>query len=253
MSEPENFIARWSRRKAEATEEQADPVAAPPDATAPGDQQEPAAPAAAKPVQASSQAPSQAAPPAIDPATLPPIESIVAGTDIKAFLQAGVPAELTRAALRRAWAADPSIRDFIGLSENSWDFTAPDGVPGFGPLSAEDASRLMADFSSTAKDVADKAKQAIERINPFEAPVEGGQTEPSPNESARPTPVSQHGEDQKTENPPQISSMHTPDADPGQLNSLQRNKDYIATQKDFAETDKDSRPVRRGHGGALPK
>src|SRR5207245_615081 len=57
---------------------------------------------------------------------------------------AGVPAALTRAALRRAWSADPAIRDFIGLSENSWDFTAPGGVAGFGPLTAEDARRLLA-------------------------------------------------------------------------------------------------------------
>ncbi len=45
-----------------------------------------------------------------------------------------MPAELTRAALRRAWVADPAIRDFIGLSENAWDFTKSDAIPGFGPL-----------------------------------------------------------------------------------------------------------------------
>jgi hypothetical protein len=50
---------------------------------------------------------------------------------------------LARAALRRAWLADPAIRDFIGLSENSWDFTAPGGVPGFGSVSMEDAKRLL--------------------------------------------------------------------------------------------------------------
>ena len=37
--------------------------------------------------------------------------SITAATDIRAFLAPGVPAELTRAALRRAWTADPAIRD----------------------------------------------------------------------------------------------------------------------------------------------
>jgi hypothetical protein len=41
------------------------------------------------------------------------------------------PADLTRATLRRAWSADPAMRGFIGLSENSWDFNATDGVPGF--------------------------------------------------------------------------------------------------------------------------
>ena len=29
---------------------------------------------------------------------------------------------------------DPAIRNYVGLSENSWDFNAPGGVPGFGPL-----------------------------------------------------------------------------------------------------------------------
>jgi len=38
-----------------------------------------------------------------DPATLPPIETIDAQTDITVFLQNGVPNELRLAALRRAW------------------------------------------------------------------------------------------------------------------------------------------------------
>jgi hypothetical protein len=29
-----------------------------------------------------------------------------------------------------------------GLAENSWDFNAPDGVPGFGPLDPAEAGRL---------------------------------------------------------------------------------------------------------------
>jgi hypothetical protein len=35
--------------------------------------------------------------------------------------------------LREIW-RDPAIRDFVGLSENSWDFTAPETIPGFGPI-----------------------------------------------------------------------------------------------------------------------
>src|SRR5262249_11436359 len=56
-----------------------------------------------------------------DPVTVPPIESIDARTDITAFLQAGVPASLQRAALRCAWTTDPAIRDFKGLQESDWD------------------------------------------------------------------------------------------------------------------------------------
>ena len=73
-------------------------------------------------------------PSVFDPASLPPIQSIVADSDIRLFLQAGVPAELTRAALRSAWTADPAIRDFIGIAESQWDFNDPATIPGFGSI-----------------------------------------------------------------------------------------------------------------------
>jgi len=89
--------------------------------------------------------------PAFDPASLPPIESIEAGTDVSVFLRPGVPADLARAALRQAWVADPTIRDFVGLAENAWDFNAPGGVPGFEPLRAvDDALRLAVQLSGAA-------------------------------------------------------------------------------------------------------
>lgn len=74
----------------------------------------------------------------LDLTSLPSIESIESETDIRAFLHHSVPAELTRVALRRAWATDPAIRDFIGIAENQWDFNDPDSIPGFGPLRASD-------------------------------------------------------------------------------------------------------------------
>jgi hypothetical protein len=78
-----------------------------------------------------------------DTASLPPVGSITAGSDIRPFLSATVPVDLTRAALRRVWFVDPAIRD-VGPSENSWDFNAADGVPGFGSMAAKDAHRLLA-------------------------------------------------------------------------------------------------------------
>jgi hypothetical protein len=78
---------------------------------------------------------------------LPPVDTITAQTDVRAFLAPGVPPELTRAALRRAWAADPKIRDFVGLAEYDWDFNAPDAVTGFGPLElTEEMRRRMIDM-----------------------------------------------------------------------------------------------------------
>jgi hypothetical protein len=52
---------------------------------------------------------------------LPPISSIGPGSDIRVFLAPGVPEELRRAALRRTWATEPAIHDFIGLNENCED------------------------------------------------------------------------------------------------------------------------------------
>jgi hypothetical protein len=130
MSDSERFLARWSRRKrAAAAREHTATIAQP--------QQE------GGPLIAQSAGSATEAEPAIDIADLPPLEAIGPSSDIRAFLSPGVPSALARAALRRAWLADPAIRDFIGLSENSWDFTVPGGVPGFGSVSMEDAKRLL--------------------------------------------------------------------------------------------------------------
>ena len=130
MSGEHNFIARWSRLKRSAAlskEPQAEAKVE--DRLTTGEGAEPASRLPDK-VQ---DEPVETEPP-FDPASLPPIESIVAGTDIRAFLQKGVPKALTKAALRRAWTADPAIRDFMEVAENQWDFTDPTAIPGFGPL-----------------------------------------------------------------------------------------------------------------------
>jgi Protein of unknown function (DUF3306) len=134
MSDRETFMARWSRRKRASAQEgeSVEPSAPADDAAAKAPHaSEDAIEAATNAPPADARAPHDEASPV---AQLPPIESIVAESDVRAFLAPGVPPELTRAALRRAWSADPKIRDFIGLSENSWDFNDPGAMPGFGPL-----------------------------------------------------------------------------------------------------------------------
>ena len=131
MSDPEdsteNFVQRWSRRK-RATQTLTDE------------------PARREPSDADPRpsAPPENAVPASDITALPPIESMTATSDVRVFLAPGVPEELTRAALRRAWVIDPTIRDFVGLAENQWDFTKPDGIPGFGSLELTSELRHIA-------------------------------------------------------------------------------------------------------------
>jgi hypothetical protein len=146
MSDRETFMARWSRRKRASAQEgeSVEPSAPADDAAAEAPQAIGARQAVGAPqggelaLGAPADARPSDAPASHEDASpvpqLPSIESIVAESDVRAFLAPGVPPELTRAALRRAWSADPKIRDFIGLSENSWDFNDPGAMPGFGPL-----------------------------------------------------------------------------------------------------------------------
>ena len=144
MSDPESFLSRWSRLKQEANT-----VARP--------EPEPAA-VAVEPTRG--EAVTSPAPP-FDPASLPPIASITQASDIRQFLQAGVPAELVRAALRAAWVADPTIRDFIGIADNQWDFNDPTSMPGFGPLEAADGARAFAQRSVAG---VSEAAEAVARM-----------------------------------------------------------------------------------------
>ena len=124
----ENFISRWSRlkRKSQSSKERRTEMRGS------------AAPSGTAVMTAASEdevvGTETHAKPTFDLTSLPSIDSITATTDIRIFLQSRVPVKLTEAALRRAWASDPAIRDFIGIAENQWDFTNPTTIPGFGPF-----------------------------------------------------------------------------------------------------------------------
>ena len=119
----EEFLARWSRRKRESQAEPAKPAVVRP----------------APPPEASDEETE------FDLSSLPSLDDINAATDITAFIGKKFPRDLSRAALRRAWVADPAIRDFVGLAENAWDFNDPTAMPGFGPLdcSSEELAALV--------------------------------------------------------------------------------------------------------------
>ena len=222
MSGDESFLARWARRKRGAAP------------TARGQPKPENTPdGAASEAAAASVAPEETLS-LFDPASLPPIEAIGAGSDIRPFLAAGAPADLTRAALRRAWSADPTIRDFIGLSENSWDFNAPGGIPGFGSLPEEDARRLLARVTGE-KEASDTAPPAAARLS----------------EDQTSAPAS--GPDLRTPGsvPDQTKLGHNTDADhPNPMPSAETSN--IAVRHEMDE--REARPPlpRRRHGGALP-
>ena len=111
-------------------------IVLPPLSSGPGD----AVPAPTPGIEQPRQLP--ASQPVFEATSLPPIDSIGAGSDIRPFLDPRVPPDLTRAALHRAWVTDPVIHDFIGLSENFWDFNSPDGMAGMSSPTLNDPGRL---------------------------------------------------------------------------------------------------------------
>jgi Protein of unknown function (DUF3306) len=134
MTEPENFLKRWSQRKLAERERSKDEHATNQNAPVEHDAWAAEPPQIGGVVKASDET--------FDLADLPAIDSIAANTDVTAFLRPGIPADLTRAALRRAWTSDPAIRDFVGLVENGWDFNDPSAMAGFGTITADEVARL---------------------------------------------------------------------------------------------------------------
>ena len=179
-------------------------------------------------------------------ASLPPVESITSLSDITAFLREGVPAELTRAALRRVWTADPAIRDFIGLAENAWDFTDPNAMPGFGPLEDTDEVRRM-----IARVVGEIGKAA----QPNEANTAGMPVVEAENLNDSKMIESDGGiADASDLEPAEEVQKQIPAQALGGEVLLHGNKENIASQHAVTEAqEKPKQLSHRLHGGALPR
>jgi hypothetical protein len=203
MSDAENFLSRWARRKSEAET---------PSPTESSVAQQPDIQAEASPD-----------PENLDLASLPSVDSITGTTDISGFLRSGVPPELTRSALRQAWARDPAIRDFIGIAENQWDFNDPNTIPGFGLLGAtDDVPALLA-----------QALGQVERV---------AEAIPNPADLPRLTPAVIAPQDELPE--------QAPDEIPPGVGAA---NEEVAVQSSLTTTDEEARPDHRRHGSALPR
>ena len=241
MADPENFLSRWSRRKLEPEPEPAEPKlvddAAPPPAAAEASGIETDEPHELKKEQ-------EAEEPVFDISTLPSIESITAQTDIRVFMQKGVPAALTRAALRSAWIADPSIRDFKEIAENQWDFATGSDLPGFGPLdaSAEDLRRMVADvFGSGPKPAAEAEPTTPDQPKP------DGEADQSQASAGAPEPAQDVTGSETEETQAKDVSADTSE------DIVHRNNVDVAMQQDEASSEPGTLPARRPHGRALPQ
>jgi hypothetical protein len=117
-----NFLSRWSQRKRDAklpdtgiaAGNPSEETEAPLELTAEGAAKEP-----------------------FDLSSLPKLEEITETTDITVFLRKGVPESLRNAALRKSWALDPAIRNYVNPAlDYAYDWNTPGGVPGNNELAA---------------------------------------------------------------------------------------------------------------------
>ncbi len=230
--EEDGFLARWSRRKLEAR-------------AAPEPQAPPVEPEEVAPRQAPSEPEAEAAPDpdAITPeelAALPPVESIGPDTDIAGFLRKGVPAALRKAALRRVWAADPAIRDYLNPArEYAYDWNVPGGVPGSGPLLPTDNVEAMV------------ARVFGERPRTPEPEARPGVTDRVETASAEPKPASEEPRDEAEATPENLLTDQADDAPPPSVDLAPAPAPEPVEIRRKSQDDRES-PRPRRHGGAKP-
>lgn len=226
----EDFLKRWSRRKRAA---EVTPESLPPVPLSDPLEKEVAKPAAEAETKADEE---------FDLSVLPSLDSITANSDITAFLRKGVPLTLTREALRRAWLADPAIRDFVGLAENAWDFNDPNAMPGFGPL------------DHTPEQVRDLVARIVGDSRPAAEHGDANSAAPQPQQdSVMPTDVaSAEASGQKTVTDAAESGIDRLEnrEEQAEAGSGVPQKPSIATRA--GQTDSLS-VVHRTHGSALPQ
>jgi hypothetical protein len=231
MTAPENFILRWVRLKRDSN--------TPRGAEVGGDAQRlSTVDASVGNAEATIAQPriDAAADEPFDLASLPSIDAITVDTDIRAFLQSRVPAELARTALRRAWASDPAIRDFIGIAENQWDFNDPNAIPGFGPLRETDKlPALLADALGGRDRLAQMASETLEPVAQASSAVTGRE----------PPEVDQNV---------QQTFRGSGSVRPSAPDSSNRDVEPNAPPKGGLTAEANDGSVnRRSHGGALPR
>jgi hypothetical protein len=145
------FLSRWSQRKREAKQPDRETPAA--------DAEVPTGPVAESPAE-----------PEFDLSSLPKLEDLTETTDITVFLRKGVPESLRNAALRKSWALDPAIRNYVNPAlDYAYDWNTPGGVPGSSEIGAGmDVARLVSRIMGGGESV---TEPTVSAVDPASAPA----------------------------------------------------------------------------------
>jgi hypothetical protein len=151
-NEGKSFLSRWSQRKQEAKQ---------PERDEPVEADVPSTPVAESEAE-----------PEFDLSSLPKLEDLTETTDITVFLRKGVPESLRNAALRKSWALDPAIRNYVNPAlDYAYDWNTPGGVPGSSEIGAGvDIARMVSQIMGggesavSAADAANKPEGAATQL-----------------------------------------------------------------------------------------
>ena len=214
MSGDDTFLSRWSKRKREAL-------------TQPADEAARTVVESEKEAQASTD---EGEDQPFDLSLLPDLESVTGETDIQSFLHKAVPDALRNAALRKVWALDPSVRNYVGEAlDYAYDWNTPGAIPGFGEILSDE--------------------QSVAFVRNLLA---GPETNENVIEYAQQDAAAQQG--------PDTPSLALEKADEGQDAALEQdiqasvNTDFIErNEESSAQLAAAAQPQRKArHGGALP-
>jgi Protein of unknown function (DUF3306) len=155
------FLARWSQRKRGAEQPARE------------------APLADAEVGAEP-APEAESPGEFDLSSLPSLDELTPTTDITMFLRKGVPEHLRNAALRKSWALDPAIRNYVNPAlDYAYDWNTPGGVPGSSELGAGvDVARLVSEIMGTGVPTFEPSTSAAETLEVASDPAQPGEPKP---------------------------------------------------------------------------
>jgi Protein of unknown function (DUF3306) len=142
--EGKSFLSRWSQRKQEAKQ---------PERDEPVEADLPSTPVAESEAE-----------PEFDLSSLPKLEDLTETTDITVFLRKGVPESLRNAALRKSWALDPAIRNYVNPAlDYAYDWNTPGGVPGSSEIGAGmDIARMVSQIMGGGESAVSAAGAANE-------------------------------------------------------------------------------------------
>ena len=166
---------------------------------------------------------------------MPKLEELTADTDMTVFFRKGVPEGIRNAALRKSWALDPAIRNYVNPAlDYAYDWNKPGGVPGAGELApGTDVARMVAQVMGWTEPQGPAGSEADRAGGPSDAPSDAVRQPDAPYQSVRLSAAT----------PPEQSAVDLPATD----ESVAQDEELSASY------DVASQPAPRRHGSARPK